>query len=44
MQMGKYNTFSYGSEGMNGNYKWKTKLYISVHSHGSEGQLCQFNI
>lgn len=37
MQMGKYNTFSYGSEGYFTMGMSLSLLNISTHSHGSEG-------
>ena len=37
MQVGKYNTFSYGSEGYCHGAISKIVLYISMLSHGSEG-------
>lgn len=37
MQMGKYNTFSYGSEGKLDTNDLSSLLYISVLSHGGEG-------
>ena len=37
MQMGKYNTFSYGSEGVYKLFDAENALHIRAISHGSEG-------